>query len=224
MFCSGCGKQLPDEASYCPHCGMKLPNQERSDLKDQENGTQQVVAGIIDTAGSVADAARKADRNGLMPIILRGLLMALTLLVPWFDVNYYLGSTGVNLFSIGSLLSQGASLGNSLSSLTGTSSSVPGGLEFMSWICFLLGAIPVALLAKEMYDYRKRGAKEKYGAVCVIAAALLSALLILAINATVMDAISDYGATADVLTLGLGWWAAVIASAAVLWIERDHAD
>lgn len=224
MYCPGCGKQLPDEASYCPYCGVKLPSQGRSEQKTQESGTQQVVAGIIDTAGSVVDAAREADRKGLMPIILRGLLIALTLLVPWFDVNYYLGSTGANLFSIGSLLSQGASLGNSLSSLTGESSSVTGGLELMSWVFFLLGVIPVVLLAKEIYDYHKQGVKEKYGAFCVIAVTLFSALLILAMNATVMDAISGYGATADVLTLGLGWWAAIIVAAAVLWVERDHAD
>lgn len=31
MFCSFCGKQIPDGTSFCPSCGHALPNAERTD-------------------------------------------------------------------------------------------------------------------------------------------------------------------------------------------------
>ena len=39
MYCSNCGKQIPDEAVFCPECGYAVYEDDVAALKDLENGS-----------------------------------------------------------------------------------------------------------------------------------------------------------------------------------------
>lgn len=35
MFCINCGKQIPDDAVFCPYCGAKISNVRLENLKER---------------------------------------------------------------------------------------------------------------------------------------------------------------------------------------------
>lgn len=163
------------------------------------------------------------------PAILRGVLIA-CMLMPWFDVSYYIGSMSVGLFNISDVLSQASTFGYQWLSLSGGGdASVPSGLAFVGMLAFLCGVVPIVRLAVEIYHcVVKHELPGVTGPLSVIIVALCGGALMVMINDGVGNMLSStFGGSigTDLLSLGLGWWAALIVAGVCFFLDRrDQKD
>lgn len=224
MFCPRCGQQVPDHATKCANCGAVV--------SPQTGGASVSLDGLAPNdrpanAGGVGGMSVDPQTRSKRPIVFRGILIALMFVVPWFDVNYYFGSMSVNLFGVGDLLSRASSIGSSLLSLGGGSSSVPAGLSAAGMLSFVIGAVPVVLLGYEIYRYvAKREVASPWGPLAVLAAELMSLLVMVALNTGLNDMLAtSFGVSESVelLSVGMGWWGTAIVAGVCLWLERKDA-
>lgn len=161
-------------------------------------------------------------------VILRGVLIA-CMVLPWFDVNYYFGSSGVSLFNISEVFSQASSLGGQWLSISGGSSSVPSDLAFVGMLAFLAGLVPIVRLAVEIYHcVVKRESPSIVGPLTVIIVALAGGVIMATINMGLSDMLStSFGGSmsVEILSLGLGWWLAlIIAGVCMVFDRKDRAS
>lgn len=210
-FCAVCGKALPIGAVTCPYCGWSVPGSVLTPLVKQNQATLN------------QDSVAKPN----LPIISLAFRVALMLgifVFPWFEVLPVYGVASVNLFSIGDAFSSFGSMGQSLVSLTGETSSVLAALQFLGMLCFVFGAAPIVILAKEMYDIVNRREVGKIGYIATLCIALATALIILACNSSVSDYLSSYMGISgqEYLSLASGWWIVIIVAAAALYFDREQ--
>ena len=170
---------------------------------------------------------RSAQTVSWRAVILRGVLVV-CMVLPWFDVNYYFGSSGVSLFNISEVFSQASSLGGQWLSVSGGSSSVPSDLAFVGMLAFLAGVVPIVRLAVEIYHcVVKRESPSTVGPLTVIIVALVGGVIMAMINTGLSDMLStSFGGSmsVEILSLGLGWWLAlIIAGVCMVFDRKDRA-
>ena len=158
-------------------------------------------------------------------VIFRGILIV-CMVLPWFDVNYYFGSSGVSLFNISEVFSQASSLGGQWLSVSGGSSSVPSDLAFVGMLAFLAGVVPIVRLAVEIYHcVVKRESPSTVGPLTVIIVALVGGVIMAMINTGLSDMLStSFGGSmnVEILSLGLGWWLALIIAGVCMVFDRKE--
>lgn len=172
--------------------------------------------------------AKPAQTVPWRAVIFRGILIV-CMVLPWFDVNYYFGTSGVSLFNIGEVLSQASSLGGQWLSISGGSSSVPSDLAFVGMLAFLAGAVPIVRLAVEIYHcVVNHESPSTVGPLTVIMVALAGGIIMALINVGLSDMVStSFGSSMsmEILSLGLGWWLALIlAGVCMVFDRKDRAS
>lgn len=220
-FCSSCGKLiernvagLPVPGDFCPLCGKAA----------SESAPEQPAPVPQPNPNPVPSPLPDFKRKVSKTMVLNGVLIAMMFLVPWFEINYYYGSTSFSLFTLQDTLGRFSSLMGSMSSGGGASS----GLAAAGFLALMLGLIPIVLLAHDIYKEVKTQERRLGGAIGVIASALLSGLAVFSINASIGSATSSaFGASIGdgILSLGLGWWLTIgVAVADYVIIRRTDKD
>lgn len=132
-FCSQCGNRLDADGRYCPACGNEVK-------------------------GAVSASAQRLSRgNGSSIAFPRWAFVAIysvlaaTMLLPWIEVGFFLGSDAYSLPMLGArLLSLGDSLGAYMDEGVGIVLAVATSAFLVAWI------VVFVLLFKGIYDVVKR--------------------------------------------------------------------
>ena len=97
MYCSNCGKEIPNDADFCPNCGAKqnrnieeqineVKNKANNFSKKIDGEVEQAVGEVLNDSKSTRDRKLKTDRS----IIILILLSSITCGIYWFYTIYNL--------------------------------------------------------------------------------------------------------------------------------------
>ena len=97
MYCINCGKEILNDADFCPHCGAKQKrnmSEEINEMKNKANNfskkidseVEQAVGDVLNNNKSIGIRKLKTDRN-IIPVILLNLI---TCGIYWFYTIYNL--------------------------------------------------------------------------------------------------------------------------------------
>ena len=159
------------------------------------------------------------------PVVLRVLLIICVFAVPWFDVNYYVGSVSFNLFTVGGILSSSSSIVRALASLSASASPLPDWLESASVLFYCFGVIPLVFLGVDLYlRLRHRtSAWYGYGPYAVIAIQIVGLLLATQVGSDVSTGLSSLSGDADlhVISMNAGWFLTLALAAATIYVDAS---
>lgn len=86
MYCTECGRQLAEEASYCPECGTARPDREASDAEKEQNQSEDEGPELNEIPEKMGRIDKKSPPHVSVVTILFaiiGLILILVLLNPW---------------------------------------------------------------------------------------------------------------------------------------------
>ena len=86
MFCGSCGKQIPDNASFCPECGKETISGSKANLRYQkDNGESNAQQGSSEEA---CDPVKYAVDGSILTFALLGLAFTITLIFSFMGVVF----------------------------------------------------------------------------------------------------------------------------------------
>lgn len=62
MFCTGCGKELPDGIKHCPNCGKMISNNSVNDNTDNNHNTENNANNDINFSDVASFAGEKVNK------------------------------------------------------------------------------------------------------------------------------------------------------------------
>ena len=200
MFCTECGKEVREGAKFCPYCGKPIKTAEKKRSTEKK---------------------RSADKS-IWAIVLRVALIVCVIVVPWFELNYYVGNVAFNFFSMGSAVSKGAQALRSIASISGASVNTYS-IDAFSLFCIALALVPVVYLSLDIRTYLKKGLLKWDGPIAVIIILVLglvaAALITWVIDAWISNGLSS-SIQLDVVSVSAGWWITVVLVAVTIWVDQ----
>ena len=85
MFCTKCGKQVPDGSVICPHCGNALAAPQQA----APQAAPQPLQAVNNFAGNVVDKAKKGDKKTLIigAVVAVAAVIVLVMIISWLFGN-----------------------------------------------------------------------------------------------------------------------------------------
>ena len=133
MFCSQCGKKLPDVASVCPSCGHRLhrkDDQGKQTLPDRKTASRARANVLYESKGFPQSYYRSAKISSLIAIV-GGAVLALM-----SQARYH--SSQMNIYSNGTLVHSGTLGGGNMFNAEGREWLIMIGIFFICAGVFLL--------------------------------------------------------------------------------------
>ena len=106
MFCSNCGKEIPEGSRFCPNCGAQVPqtaggqqqysqqqyNQQQYGQQGQQYNQQQYGQQQYNQQGQWSGQAEKAGKGSLGGLLVKIAIVAAAIIVIGFVASVFLGS------------------------------------------------------------------------------------------------------------------------------------
>lgn len=224
MYCTRCGKLLPDNAAFCPHCGASV-----SDTNRHPDGPVMTQSKVIVRSG----AARPSMKSSLLGLKNQDAVLAIGLVIllvmgifaPFVSVPFIQSFTKSDYTMLG-MASASSQLGYALSSYSSESTQSLQGAIAMAVFFWV---IVMAVMGVGLYQIiAKKGSMTKLPVGSVITGtvgAMLWCLIIAAINSSIVSEIgseysfgSSYLSSLTILAPGWGAVLSMILGAATLAI------